>query len=192
MDGVSDPYMSGLYDRFNKIAVNIQEIHGKIDATNPSTIFEALEEIKTVISNLLELQNYQKNLPDTQGAEMSISIGREVDELLEQTKQLYSQLDTIANRLTEVGVAASGPSNSGSTGSNSSNIENSDGPDLSRDDLGKLLLLTSKAYAIKVISVEQRNKIKDEIILQKGYLRNMFLAETDISQALDLMGAFPV
>ena len=102
MDDEADAalYLQGLYDRFNKVAVDIQEIHGKIDATNPSTILVAVTETKAVISKLIELQEYQKGLPSAIGtADIGVSIGREISDLLEQTKALYVQLSSIAGKI---------------------------------------------------------------------------------------------
>lgn len=182
-------YMQGLYDRFNKVAVDIQEIHGKIDATNPSTIIIAVAETKAVISKLIELQEYQKGLPSAIGtADIGVSIAREINDLLEQTKALYIQLSSIAGK---VSGEDSNSSNNNDSGSSKSR-EDSALPALTRDDMGKLFLLTSKAYSIKAISLEQRNKIKGEIILQKGYLRDIFLKGTDIAEVLTTMSAFPV
>lgn len=182
-------YIQGLYTRFNKIAVDIQNVHGKIDPSNPSTIKVALEELKYVISNLFELQEYQNGLPTVAAtAEISASIAKEINDLMEQTKNLYTQLSSIAGKM---------PDNQGDESDNNDNKrsnvdENLNSPALTRDDLGKLFLLTAKAYSIKAISLEQRNKIKGEIILQKGYLRDLFLKESDIAEVLATMKAFPV
>ena len=191
MDDEADAalYLQGLYDRFNKVAVDIQEIHGKIDATNPSTILVAVTETKAVISKLIELQEYQKGLPSAIGtADIGVSIGREISDLLEQTKALYVQLSSIAGKIS----GEDSNSNSNNDIGSSKSREDSTSPALTRDDMGKLFLLTSRAYSIKAISLEQRNKIKGEIILQRGYLRDIFLKETDIAEVLATMSAFPV
>ena len=185
-DGTS--YLEGLYDRFNKIAINIQQIHGRIDATKPSTINTALEDLNSVLSQLVDLQEYQKGLPvNAITGDVSNAIAKEISELLEQTKALHSQLTTIAGRLNE-------GSNVGSDKNADINDSSklSDAPALTRDELGKLFLLTAKAYSIKAISLEQRNKIKGEIIMQKGYLRDLLLKSTDIAAVLSTMSSFPV
>lgn len=72
-----------------------------------------------------------------------------------------------------------------------SDIDNNATP-LSRDDVAKLLLLVSKAYSIQTITATQRSKIKDEIILQKGYLRPLLLQNNKIPDVLAILATFPV
>lgn len=60
--------------------------------------------------------------------------------------------------------------------------------ELSREEIGKLLLLVAKAYETKQINFQQRRVIKGHICRQAGYLR-IILNQTDMSVIMRALSA---
>ncbi len=98
------------------------------------------------------------------------SLNIEIGSLLEQALGLHSQLESVIRRATPSRTSPGKPLSSQE-------------PELNREEVAKLLLLVSRAFSINQISNEQRNLIKDQICLRKGYLRNI-LRENDIAKVM--------
>lgn len=116
------------------------------------------------------------------------ALNREIEELLRQTQLLYAQLErTLQMKKNQ-------------NAQNISATSDSEEPELSREEVAKLLLLISRAYSIQHITSAQRRlvqphrmiqlnnmqnfrKIKDDVCQRKGYLRKL-VREQDIGKVL--------
>jgi hypothetical protein len=67
---------------------------------------------------------------------------------------------------------------------------NENEPLLNREEVGKLLLLTSKALELKIISDEQKGFIKDQICMRAGILR-VILKYEDLSVVMGALAMIP-
>ena len=53
-------------------------------------------------------------------------------------------------------------------------------PELERDEVAKLLLLSAKAFTMKRITRKQKDHLKDQICLRLGYLRIILEQTTNL------------
>jgi hypothetical protein len=97
--------------------------------------------------------------------------------MLEQTQLLYKQIDATLQRITAKDDSARATSTASSSSTSSTE------PPLQREEIAKLLLLSSRAHSVQQISVQQWRALKDEICRRKGYLRQI-LRQSDISSVM--------
>jgi hypothetical protein len=111
--------------------------------------------------------------------------------MLEQTQLLYKQIDVTLQRITANDEKKfSSPSSSSPSPSSPSKKDNSE-PPLKREEIAKLLLLSSRAHTIQQINVQQWRALKDEICRRKGYLRDI-LRQSDISAVMAALASIKV
>lgn len=105
--------------------------------------------------------------------------------MLEQTQLLYKQIDVTLQRITSTDEKKTVASSSSPTRKGNSQ------PPLQREEIAKLLLLSSRAHTIQQIDVQQWRLLKDEICRRKGYLRDI-LRQSDISAVMAALASIKV
>jgi hypothetical protein len=117
-------------------------------------------------------------------------LNTEIENMLEQTQLLYKQIDVTLQRITANDEKKTDSSPSFSSPSSPTRKENSE-PPLQREEIAKLLLLSSRAHTIQQINVQQWRALKDEICRRKGYLRDI-LRQSDISAVMAALASIKV
>lgn len=118
---------------------------------------------------------------DPNGSSHNAILNNEIENMLEQTQLLYKQIDATLQRvLDENTMKQQLPSTSTTNNKSSSELP------LQREEIAKLLLLSSRAHSIQQINVQQWRAIKDEICRRNGNLR-MILKQTDISAVMNAL-----
>ncbi len=158
--------LDSLDHHFAELASRVENIDMKIDLSDPESLLKAKNSLAQVIADLEKLQLHGTDAVHTADlrsgqrvvAENRKVLNREIDSLLDQTRQLYVQLERAAISI-----------QSQKTISPSKSTE----PDLSREEMAKLLLLVSRAHKSSQISIQKKAFLKSLICRQDGNLRNI-------------------
>ena len=188
-----------LRESFLKVAERVESLSGIIDPANPSSLIYAQKVLAEIVSNLGKMAQLGQRIDaaneETKGAESSIV--SEIFGLLEQSKSLLEHITraiNIQSRISGTGNARQSradevddeesdesDSESDSEDEDSNEEEEDDRVDklvsqneadpLNREEIGKLLILTARAYTSKILSANQRSFLKTQIVARHGMLR---------------------
>lgn len=164
----------------------VEKLDSIIDPKVPSSLIQARDELGSIISDLekMKVQLESTDSPSRQpNTKQKQSMETAIVELLKHTKILKGHIDNTIRS----GEARDGVSDTGSEGSVSDSPMNVQDP-LKRDEIGKLLLLVSKAYQTRQITKQQRGVIKNRICRRSGYLR-MILEQDDMNVVIAALAA---
>jgi hypothetical protein len=202
---------------FASFASRVESIDRSIDMKKPSTLMTAKHDLAQIIGDLESLQANEvspsppssplfSTLKQIDGLTLSSQdvgngnreealshrkhLHAEIENMLEQTQLLYKQIDATLQRITAKDPSAASGASGSSSSSTSSSAHNSE-PPLQREEIAKLLLLSSRAHSVQQISVQQWRGLKDEICRRKGYLRQI-LRQSDISSVMAALASIQV
>lgn len=175
--------------QFSAMAERVEQLDFTIDLNNPASLLHTQDVLANIISDLQKLQSAEVSLPDLGGARRPLR--DEIDELLEQTVFLHRQLTSSIMKA----VTMSSQDETAQESAGVENVEDEEGEDdveeeapmsystdprseLRRDEIARLLLLVSRAFAYKQLTEEEKTLIKLEIIQKKSYLRQAMASES--------------
>jgi len=161
-----------LEEKFAAVTNKMGTLDLAIDPANPGSLTKAKAQLDEIIG---DLEEFVEDDLLNDNSEKSTALLADVSELLSQTRVLQGHISKQISANVQ-----NAPS--------STPMDDSDEPELRRDEIAKLLLLVSRAFGIQQISVEQRGFLKNEIVNRKGYLRTVVQQE-DIGKVLGMLSA---
>ena len=212
------PSIASLDAQFSAMAERVERLDFTIDPTKPESLLHTQDALARIISDLQKLQSAETHLPEYPTPEGRRPLRDEIGELLEQTVVLYRQLTTsIMTAVTKAKAARNGTADSTSASTSTNEINYDEGNDdydededssdekdhagvapgpspelarpLQRDEISRLLLLVTRAFAHKHLDDTEKALLKFDIVQRKSYLR-VIMAQSnlqDVMQTLKLV-----
>jgi len=197
--------MTDLKTRFFAMAERVESMGKGIDTRNPASLRTASATLNLIITDLASMLELGPGAATGEGEK---GIMAEVSALLQQTVTLKGHLDralaipavaeAAANRSTPKPPSSQQrqqqqqpplpPQQQSQTSSSLASQVLNDSVPLSRDEIAKLLLLTSRAWKMKMVTDKQRHFIKTVIVRQEGYLR-VILSLSSIKTIMSALAA---
>jgi hypothetical protein len=186
-----------LRENFFRVAERVESLSGIIDPAVPESLTYAQEVLVQIVKDLTTMAVAGQRLDEQTPGSESTLVG-EIFGLLEQSKTLLGHIHRAVEIQSTLGtgtVPSRGPEDNDESESESESEgdsdESSDEDDnnanedkrvdqlvaqneaeqLNREEIGKLLVLTSRAYKSQIVSPNQRAFLKTQIIARHGMLR---------------------
>jgi len=141
-----------------KITEKMTKLDISVDPSNPKAINNTKAKLEEIIR---DLEEFSKDCKESVDSEKIPSLMSDISDLLQQVQILYSHISKQAKAIDRYEDEG----------------ESYDEEELSREEIAKLLLLTSKAFRGQQITAEQRGFIKDKVVKREGYLRKILQQE---------------
>ena len=167
-----------------------------VDPSNPKAISATKTNLEEIISDLVQFSSDCRLNGDTDRIPTLVG---DIDQLLSQTRVLHGHISKQIHAMHRMDIETDrdGDRNGGGdrhgddtgSGSNSEDGGEYEEDPLNREEIAKLLLLTSKAYQAKHIDKEQKGHLKDEIVRRRSYLRKV-VEQEDFGNVLTTLATF--
>ena len=145
-------------EKFGKIAMKMTDLNIAVDPSNPNGLRNTEFKLKEIIDDLTKFKQESQSNGDCKAIP---TLSNDIEELLSQTTVLYGYISKQLKAMNRY----------------DNEEESFDELELDRNEIAKLLILTSKLYNTKQIDLKQKGYIKDKIIRKEGYLRKMLQQE---------------
>jgi len=164
---------SDMKERFLAMASRVEAMGQGLSLSDPSSLLRTQTLLEQIIKDLQDMVRIGQSSGAT-----DTKIMQDVIELYGQTTRLHKHLSDSISKQQEA--------------ARSLQQQETDligkQPPLNRDEIGKLLLLTSRGYKRNELSFKQRAYIKHQILLQQGYLR-VIIPLNDINKIMSALRA---
>ena len=163
------------------MAERVESMGKGIDPKDPNSLSKARATLVSIIADLQSMVTLGSQVQD----DSKLGMMQEVHNLLKQTQTLKLHLDR-AIQISPSIAAAAKPSPP--TASFLEKQVLHDKVPLNRDEIAKLLLLTSRAWKSRLLSDKQRHFVKQVIVRREGYLR-VILSFGSIQATMEALAA---
>jgi len=173
-----------LREKFFLVAERVESLSGIIDPNVPSSLTYAKSILDSIVDDLSKMGQIGKNIDEENSDGQQSGLVQEIFGLLGQSKTLLSHIEkaitiqkTLGGGVEEQGAGSQQQEDEEEEKEEDGGIDvarvvsmNEDAP-LTREEIGQLLILVSRALSLNIISQAQRGFLKNQIIGQHGMLR---------------------
>jgi hypothetical protein len=167
-DAQAEPSAAEL--RFVTITEKMTKLDISVDPSNPNAINNTKIKLEEIIR---DLEEFARDCAESGDAEKLPSLNGDISDLLQQVRTLHGHISKQAKAMDRYEGEG----------------ESYDEEELGREEIAKLLLLTSKAFRAGQISTEQRAFIKDKVIAREGYMRKI-LQQQELGTVVNALVTF--
>ncbi len=181
--------------QFKEMAERVTKLDLNIDATSPVSLIRTKQELGNIVQDLSKLLEFEKSSSESGDG----SLKTEIEELLNQTASLYEALD--ASIMQAVRLEAERNNNNNNADDDDDDEDDDEDDDdedddntsdqqpLTRDEIAKLLLVTTRAASFGHLTDAQKGLIKDDIVRRRPYLRHIIHHNENIPAVMHALKA---
>ena len=190
--------------QFKEMAERVTKLDLNIDATSPISLIRTKQELGNIVQDLSKLLEFEVSSSESGDG----SLKTEIEELLNQTASLYQALD--ASIMQAVRLEAERNNNTNNLYDDDDDDDDDEDEDdddddsdeeeddddntydqqpLTRDEIAKLLLVTTRAASFGHLTDTQKGLIKDDIVRRRPYLRHIIHHNENIPAVMHALRA---